>query len=245
MSPKSAGLAVKAGYKNVKVYRNGIPDWKSKHILVADTQHVKESNIILIDLRDASAYKQGHIPRAHHVALKDMQNLEDDLPENRGAPIVFYGPDSKKGYDFISKLGYKKVAIYQQGTDGWVAAGNELVTGESPKEIVWKRIIGKGEISVAEFNKVVKENPEDSLILDVRTKGEAADGTFKNAVHIPLDELKTNLGNLSKDKEILVYCANGARAEMAYNELKGAGFKTRFLLSEVECDEDGCEASTE
>ena len=245
MSPKSAGLAVKAGYTNVKVYLNGVPDWKSRRILVASTKHVKEGNIVLVDLRPTSAYKQGHIPRAYNIPINHMEDLEYDLPTSRGAPIVFYGTDTGKAYKFVCKLGYKKASIYQQGIDGWVAAGNTLATGESPEDIIWKRILGKGEVTVAAFNKVVENNPAGKVILDVRTNAEVAEGMFKNAIHIPLDEIQNNIGKLPMDKEILVYCANGARAEMGYKELQARGFNAKFLLSEVECDEDGCEASEE
>lgn len=246
MSTKSAGLAVKAGYTNVKVMLKGVPGWKkSGRNVVASTKHVKKGNIVLVDLRSTSVYKQGHIPRAYSVPLEDIEDLEDDLPASKAAPIVFYGTGAGKAYKYVSKLGYKKTSIYRQGTDGWVAVGNTLATGASPEDITWKRILGKGEVSVADFNKVVDNSPAGSVILDVRTNDEAAEGMFANAIHIPLDELQANMGKLPNDKEILVHCTTGARAEMAYKELKAAGLNAKFLVCDVVCDEDGCEASDE
>jgi len=246
MSTKSAGLAVKAGYTNVKVMLTGVPGWKKsgRHV-VASTQHVKDGNIVLIDLMPRSTYKNGHIPRAYSVPFADIEDIEDDLPASKAAPIVIYGVGDQKAYDLVTKLGYKKSSIYEGGKDAWVAAGNELESGASPEEITWKRILGEGEVAIADFNKVVTDNPADSVILDVRTHDEAAEGKFKNSIHIPLDELQANLGQLPKNKEILIHCTTGARAEMAYQELKAAGYDVKFLVCNVECDEEGCELTEE
>jgi rhodanese-related sulfurtransferase len=246
MSTKSAGLAVKAGYTNVKVMLKGVPGWKkSGRNVVATTKHVKDGNIVLVDLRQSSAYEQGHIPRAYNVPLADIEDLEDDLPSKKIAPVVFYGAGAGKAYKYVSKLGYKKTSIYQQGLDGWVAEGNTLATGETPEEITWKRKLGKGEITVATFNKVADGESADSVILDVRTNDEVADGMFNNAIHVPLDEIQAKMNQVPKDKKVLIHCTTGARAEMAYQELKAAGFNAYYLVSDIECDEDGCETADE
>ncbi|MBC8317373.1 MAG: rhodanese [Desulfobulbaceae bacterium] len=246
MSPESAGLAVKAGYTNVKVYLKGVPAWKkSGRNVVASTKHVKDGNIVLVDLRPTSEYKQGHIPRAYSVPLEDMEDLEDDLPASMAAPVVLYGTGDDKAYKFVKKLGYKTTSIYQGGVDAWVASGNQLSTDAAPEEITWKRILGKGEVTVAAFNKVADGEAPGGVILDVRTKDEAAEGMFDNAIHVPLDELQAKMNEIPKDKEVMIHCSTGARAEMAYKELKAAGFNAYYLVADVECDEDGCETAEE
>ena len=81
------------------------------------------------------------------------------------------------------------------------------------------------------------------MILDVRTNDEAAAGKFPNALHVPLDEIANKMDSLPRDKEYLIHCTTGVRSEMAYQELKKAGFKVRYLLATVECDDDGCDIS--
>lgn len=246
MSTKSAGLAVKAGYTNVKVMLKGVPGWKkSGRSVLASTKHVKDGNIVLVDLRSTAAYEQGHISRAYSVPLEDIEDLGDDLPTSKAAPVVFYGTGAGKAYKVIKKLGYKKTSIYKQGIDGWIAEGNTLTSGQSPEEITWKRILGKGEVSVATFNKVAEGQSKGSVIVDVRTNDEAAAGMFGNAIHVPLDQIQAKMNQIPKDKEVLIHCTTGARAEMAYKELKAAGFDAYYLVADVECDEDGCEASAE
>lgn len=76
--------------------------------------------------------------------------------------------------------------------------------------------------------------------VDVRQMPEIKDGMVKGAVHIPLDSLPNNLDKLPKDSEIVTYCVNGIRAEMAYQMLKKAGFdKIRFLDEVIEFKPDG------
>ena len=242
MSTDSAGLAVKNGYTNVKVMLKGVPGWKKTgRTLVASEEFVKKGNIVLVDLRSTTEYEQGHIPRAYNIPLAEFEDAEDDFPSNMTAPLVFYGDGAEQAYKTAKGWGYKNTSLVNGGLKGWLAAGNNLVPGVSPDEITWVRILAKGEVSIDGFNDVAENNPADKVILDVRTSDEAGEGKFDNAIHIPLDELEAKMSTLPKDKLILIHCTTGARAEMAYQALKKAGFKTKYLVANVECDEDGCE----
>lgn len=244
MSTQNAGLAVKMGYKNVAVMLKGVPGWKkSGQSVVASEQHVKKGNIVLLDLRPQAEYEAGHIPRAHNIPLATLADREDDLPSVQKAPVVVYGAsdaDAEKAFKMVKKWGCKKGSIWPGGVAAWTGKGNKLATGPTPAEITWKRILGKGEVSVADFMKAV-HGGSDKVVLDVRTNDEIKAGMFQNAVHIPLDEIEKQLAKLPKDKEILVHCTTGARAEMATQALKKAGLKSRFIVADVECEGGECE----
>jgi len=62
---------------------------------------------------------------------------------------------------------------------------------------------------------------------------------IKGAVNIPESTIKSRLNELPKDKEIIVHCATGIRADNVFEELKEAGFKTRFLNAVIQIDKDG------
>jgi NADPH-dependent 2,4-dienoyl-CoA reductase/sulfur reductase-like enzyme/rhodanese-related sulfurtransferase len=67
--------------------------------------------------------------------------------------------------------------------------------------------------------------PNGEFLLDVREKNEVAEsGTLPNAVNIPLGELRDRLGELPRDRRILVYCHKGQRGYLAACALKGNGF---------------------
>ena len=67
--------------------------------------------------------------------------------------------------------------------------------------------------------------PDGEFLLDVREKSEVAEsGTLPNAVNIPLGELRDRLGELPRDRRILVYCHKGQRGYLAACALMGNGF---------------------
>jgi rhodanese-related sulfurtransferase len=66
------------------------------------------------------------------------------------------------------------------------------------------------------------------LVLDVRSREEFAAGRVPQALNIPHAELGSRLGELGvedPDREIVVYCESGRRAELAASTLRHAGFR--------------------
>jgi rhodanese-related sulfurtransferase len=61
-------------------------------------------------------------------------------------------------------------------------------------------------------------------LVDVRTEGEFGGGHLAGAKNIPLDQIAGRLGDLSKEKPLVVYCRSGQRSAMALNKLRSAGF---------------------
>lgn len=64
---------------------------------------------------------------------------------------------------------------------------------------------------------------ERPLLLDVRTAEEFAAGHMPGALNIPLDELRSRLDELPRDREIAVYCQVGQRGYLAARVLLQAG----------------------
>jgi len=61
-------------------------------------------------------------------------------------------------------------------------------------------------------------------VIDVRSPQEFAGGSFPKAQNIPVDSLPSRLGDLPKDRPIVLFCASGARSGRAARLLKKAGF---------------------
>jgi NADPH-dependent 2,4-dienoyl-CoA reductase/sulfur reductase-like enzyme/peroxiredoxin family protein/rhodanese-related sulfurtransferase/TusA-related sulfurtransferase len=70
---------------------------------------------------------------------------------------------------------------------------------------------------------------ENQLILDVRTPVEFQAGAIPGAVNIPLDDLRERLGELPREKELLVNCQVGLRGYLACRILAQHGFTCRNL----------------
>jgi peroxiredoxin family protein/rhodanese-related sulfurtransferase/TusA-related sulfurtransferase len=86
----------------------------------------------------------------------------------------------------------------------------------------------RGDFKLCHVADVVNPAPHQK-VLDVRTPAEVAAGTIPGAKNIPLDELRERLGELSKEKEYLVFCKVGQRGYLACRILTQNGFKCRNL----------------
>jgi rhodanese-related sulfurtransferase len=64
-----------------------------------------------------------------------------------------------------------------------------------------------------------------SFLLDVRTPQEFASGHIPGAVNIPVDDLRSRLGELPRDRKIAAYCQVGQRGYLATRTLLQVGFK--------------------
>lgn len=82
----------------------------------------------------------------------------------------------------------------------------------------------RGEMPVSHW-----DSTGDGLLLDVREKAELAVERISEAVNIPLGELRSRVGELPRDREILVVCRSGQRAYYATRILLQKGFDARVL----------------
>jgi rhodanese-related sulfurtransferase len=65
---------------------------------------------------------------------------------------------------------------------------------------------------------------EQPLFLDVRTTQEFASGHIPGAVNIPVDELRSRLNELPRDRKIAAYCQVGQRGYLATRILLQSGY---------------------
>ena len=72
---------------------------------------------------------------------------------------------------------------------------------------------------------IVKQKLESgATIVDVRTTDEFRDGAYPGATNIPLSDLARRMGEIPKDKPVVLYCASGARSASAARAMKQAGY---------------------
>jgi phage shock protein E len=63
-----------------------------------------------------------------------------------------------------------------------------------------------------------------AIIIDVRTPEEFRDGAYPGARNLPMSSLGAHLGEIPKEKSVVLYCASGARSAAAARAMKQAGF---------------------
>jgi rhodanese-related sulfurtransferase len=66
-------------------------------------------------------------------------------------------------------------------------------------------------------------------LIDVRSPGEFAKGSISGAVNIPVDELRGRFGEISKDRQVAVFCQVGQRGYLATRILMQAGYSVRNI----------------
>ena len=84
--------------------------------------------------------------------------------------------------------------------------------------------IRTGRVKTAQWNQV-GELSKTTQLIDVRDDAEVQRGAIPGALHIPLNQLRSRLSELSRDKDLLVYCQSGQRSYNACRILTQHGFK--------------------
>ena len=86
------------------------------------------------------------------------------------------------------------------------------------------------EISVDELKRR-HDTGEDFMLLDVREPDEIATASIPWATAIPMMELPTRIGELPRDKPIVVMCHHGGRSERVTRFLTANGYDNAVNLA--------------
>lgn len=254
LTPSSARKAEALGYTNVKQFVDGFPEWKKQGFPVASNVNYlkdllsKDMPHVLIDVRPKADAEKEHIKGAINIPLDELPKAEKLFPKQKNAPIIVYCTKdnlSQKAFHIIRKWGYVNTSYLEGGIEAWKKAGGEVVSGQLKTQIVYVPKPKLGAIVIEDFKKITGKIPKNVLIIDVRDPEETQMGMIKGAKNIPVNELKDRLNEIPKDKEIIVHCATGMRAEMAYNILKEAGYNVKFLDANIQFKKGGKYTITE
>lgn len=86
-----------------------------------------------------------------------------------------------------------------------------------------------GRVDVFVPQDLATRDEQKTLLVDVRSEMEHANGHIPGSLLIPVDELRDRLNELDRDKEIWVYCQVGLRGYTASRILQQKGYKVRNL----------------
>ena len=96
-----------------------------------------------------------------------------------------------------------------------------VIVGAVVALVVVKRVIGGKKVAPSVVAERIKAGAK---IVDVRSPEEFQGGAYPGAVNIPLQLLGARLGEIPKDRPVVLYCASGGRSAMAARLLKQAGY---------------------
>ena len=84
---------------------------------------------------------------------------------------------------------------------------------------------------IVDVTEAKRRQEAGALLVDVREPSEWRDGHAPKARHIPLGSLGTRLGEIPRDREVLLICRSGNRSGAAQRLLKQQGYEQVFNVS--------------
>ena len=69
---------------------------------------------------------------------------------------------------------------------------------------------------------------KEAILIDVRTPAEYREGHIPGVVNIPLAEIEKRLGEIPKDKKVVLICRTGNRSAQGTKFLRSKGFDNVF-----------------
>jgi len=257
LSHKSAYKAEKLGYKNVKVFAKGFPNWMKQpgHYAEVSVDYIKKmtdqkADMLIVDSRPKrKRYDKGHITGAVSIPDSQFDKMIDQLPEDKEKLVVFYCGGYKcklshKSAGKAIKLGYKNVKVFSGGYPEWKQLMAKTTGSAASKSAAADIKTGKeeGSIDIPTFEKIITENPERIVLIDVRDADEFKAGAIKTAMNIPVDDLEKKIKTLPADKPIVFICSTGARSGESYYMVKDMRPEIKdvyYLEAEVDFKKDG------
>lgn len=89
---------------------------------------MKEPNVQLVDLRNATEYRSGHIENAEHVFVGMLPKNLDKISKDKKVVIFCQGGDRATiGYSLLASNGFKNVLNYSASMNEWIAQGNPVI----------------------------------------------------------------------------------------------------------------------
>jgi molybdopterin/thiamine biosynthesis adenylyltransferase/rhodanese-related sulfurtransferase len=102
-----------------------------KEVTPQEVDALPEGAAVLVDVREASEWEQGHLPGASHVSKSYIEQQIEAVAPDRDAPVILYcagGVRSLFAAQTMADMGYTDVASMSGGFQAWKGAGLEFET---------------------------------------------------------------------------------------------------------------------
>lgn len=191
-----------SGFKNLKlealpIQMKQVHEEETKAQGKEETSQTNDINPIIIDVRTVGEFITGAYPDAINIPLDELPTRVKELGNNLSRDITVYCASG-------ARSAYAQSLLQQMG---------------------YRNVKNGGGISAMMASLKPANDPNSTLIIDVRTPQEFKTGAVPGAINIPLDDLPNQLDKLgSFNRDITVYCASGGRSAYAQKLLKQAQF---------------------
>jgi hydroxyacylglutathione hydrolase len=166
----------------------------------------------ILDTRDPGEFAAAHFAGSINIGLSGQYATWAGTVLDRNLPIVI-----------ITAPGRESESATRLGRIGFDSVVGYLKDGLQALDLHPDLTVKTDRLS-APFAVELLSSPQPPLVIDVRTPTEREQKHIAGSLSIPLNHLVERLGQIPRDKSLLVYCAGGYRSSIAASLLQGNGF---------------------
>lgn len=182
-----------------------------------------EPELQIVDVRHPDETAAGTLPGAREIPLEaliaSLAGLDATLP------VLIYsggGHRSQIAASVLMASGFVEVADLLGGFDAWAGAGLPTSTaGPAARTATTPQVSARVASALVESG---------AALLDVREPSEWESGHAPEAMHMPMSQVKDRLGELPRDRKIVVVCRSGGRSAAVTQSLRVWGFDAVNLV---------------
>ncbi|MBX5465952.1 MAG: sulfurtransferase [Firmicutes bacterium] len=184
-------------------------------------QMMEHGQVTVLDIRPQGAYAAAHVPGAVSAPYSRFgwaeavrRWVQETAAGPNGAQIALFGDNRmlvEAAQRALDHSGVAVAATFDQGVEGWQAAGLPVVA-----------------VPNLTADELVR-NLQHWTVIDVREPYEWRTGVIPQALKIPLGELPHRIQELDPSRRYAIVCASGNRSQAAAAFLAERGFEVSNL----------------
>jgi rhodanese-related sulfurtransferase len=180
-------------------------------LTLAEVRELQSSGAQVVDVREGADFEGAHLVGSLNVGLKGQYATWAGTLLKHDRPIVV-----------IAEPGDEAEAIMRLGRIGFDNAVGYLEGGMTALEAHPDLVRTTERITAQALAEMLADGAQP-WILDVRAPKEWEAGHLQGSVNIPLNQLAERVGEVPRDREVVVHCQGGYRSAIAASLLQAHG----------------------
>ena len=172
---------------------------------------LKEHGVQILDVREAIDFEGAHLTGALNIGIQGKYATWCGTVLNHEQPIVIVaetGQETEAAMR-LGRIGFDNVAGYLNGgMDALLQRPDLIAKIERITAVALSEKLGMADAPT---------------VIDVRSEKEWAAGHIAGSLNIPLNHLRERVGEIAKDRPVVVHCEGGYRSAIAAGLLANAG----------------------
>lgn len=167
---------------------------------------------LILDVREPDDFARGHVAGSLNIGLSGKFAHWSGTILDRARQVILVAPQGKE-----REAALRLARIGLENVRGFAAGGFEALAAERPESVRRFRRHTAAELATQ------MSGADAPLVLDVRQPGERAAKRIAKTAFVPLDELAQRVGEVPKNRRVVIHCAGGYRSSIAASLLMAAG----------------------